>query len=315
MATIGLGLRACNSLQRMSLTSLNLSPSLFSRASSLDNLESLTLWEFKRSEAMISALAAYMSRTPKLEGLHVHFDEQDADLSTFVKAVNDNKTLKILTMIFNVVQENDSAIMFDLISNTRTINDLGITAKNLKEEDFYLAFEHFETNESIVKLQLSANDLLHIDYERIAESISKNRTVNDLHVIIEDENEGVGLEVDTDSADNMFEMCDNLDSLIVGDYERARSRGDELDLENIIKISRTLAGSQMTKESRLPRELLNIMLYEGFKHLNWFDNQLSVVVRALLDRRTLGIVAGDLLPLSRPFLYVRCRDALDKIAN
>ena len=264
---------------------------------------------------MVTALVAYLSRVPKLESLHLGFDEQDADLSTFIKVVVNKKTLKRLSIIHNVLQENDAALLCDLISNTRSINNLEITAENMKEEDLYLALKHFEKNASIVKLDISFNDLFYLDYELIAAFISKNRTVNHLHLFTKEDNEDDELEIDTDSVDEMFEMCDNLDNLIVGDYQRTRSRGDEQDLKNLIRFSRTLAGSKMTRDSRLPRELFDIILYEGFKHLNWFDNQLSVVIRALLNRRTIGIVASDLLPLSRPYLYVRCRDALEKIAN
>ena len=291
----------------------NLCQRLFSEASSLDNLSSLFLGALFRSEAMISALVAYLSRAQQLERLLISFVEQDADLSTSIKAIVDKKTVKTLSFNYNVVQENDSVILFDLISNTRSINDLKIRAVYLKEEDFSLALKHVEKNESIVRLHLSAHGLLHVDYERIATSISKSRTVNHLHLFV---NDGFGnIDVDMDSVDKMFEVCSNLDRLTVGKYQRTRSRGDEVDLKYLIRFSRTFAGSKMTRDSRLPRELFSIMLYEGFKHLNWFDGQLSTVIRALLDRRTIGIIAGDFLPLSRPYVYVRCRDALEKIAN
>ena len=265
---------------------------------------------------------AYLSRAKQLDSLCIDFVKREADLSSFVKAVIDNKNLKILSIYYHVIRETDYAILPDLISKTRSIHDLEITAMDQRMDDFYLALENLEKNESIVKLHISAILFTEIDYERITALIAKNRTVNfvrlswdvynDYHQIeLEDD---IELRDVKDSIDRTFEMCSNLDSLIVGFYERARYRGDELDLKNIIKISRTLAGSKISRYSRFPRELFNIILYEGFRHLNWFDDQLSVVIRALLNRRTIGIVCNYLLPLSRPYLYVRCRDALEKIA-
>ena len=288
---------------------------MLSTASSLDNLICLDIWEFVRSETVVSALSAYLSRANRLESLLIVFVDGEADIRRVTDAIIKNQSIRKLSFFYQAIRKPDITPLFDLLAQTHSINDLEIGVKDLDLESLYLGIDYFAYNKSVIRLKLNSTALRFaaaIDYERITASMSKNQVVSEVNMHVFKYGYGyVDFKVDAESVQRVFESCCNLDKLTI--KESVNSRSNERELQNLMRISRTFVGSQMTKDSRLPRELLNIILYEGFKHLNWFDGQLNVVVRALVDRRTLGIVRKDLLPLSRPYLYVCCQDALEKI--
>jgi hypothetical protein len=55
-----------------------------------------------------------------------------------------------------------------------------------------------------------------------------------------------------------------------------------------------------------------LAMYQGNE---WYDEQVYTVVNTLLDRRTVGMVYNDTLPLGRSYLFVRCRDASSKLRS
>ena len=264
----------------------------------------------------MSSLAAYISRATQLTQLWVSFEDLDADLSTLVESIINSESIQSLDFDAEIIKENDTALLFDLITKTRSINRLHIAPKSMAMDDIYRAFECLVKSESIVKfciLPSNTGEFI-LDYDRMARSITKSRTVNDFELNLElDDFEG--LEIDPVAVDKMFETCGKLDRLMIGEEERTRSREDTSKLQELMNLARTFASGKMTKKTPLPRELFNIILYQGFKHLNWTDGQLPVVVRALSDRRNLGQVQSGLLPLSCQYLYVRCRDALEKVKS
>ena len=288
--------------------------SLFLTASNLDNLNHLDFGLVPRTYLFVSSLTAYISRAKQLMKLWVSFEDEDADLSTLVESIINSKSIQFLDFDLYLIRENDTALLFDLITKARSVNQLYLMPAKLATDDIYRAFEHLGMSDSIVKFCIlpSNNGELILDYDRIAKCIAKSRTVNDVDLDLDDFND---LVVDAVAVDKMLATCGNLDKLTIGEQERTRSRQDNSQLQALMNLARTFASSKMTKKTPLPRELFNMILYQGFKHLNWADGQLSVVVRALSDRRTLSHVQNGLLPLSCPYLYVRCRDALGKVKS
>ena len=318
LTTIGKGLRTCNSLQELSFSSSQ--SDVFSKvllnASNLDYLTQLDMQQLKRSDLMVTSLSAFLSRTETLQTLYMSFGDGEADISTVIGALTSSKSIKRLKLGFDPKKENDSLLLFDLISKSRSINHVTLALNNLATDDLYRVFENLEKSDSIVKFGLSihlVDAAESIDYGRIASSISQCPTLNGVSLTLR--SDGASSNLDSNMVNKIFDTCSNLDALNIRGHSLVRESFDEEDLEDLIEMARTFAGSNMTKHTVLPRELFSIMLYEGFKHLNWFDGQLSTVIRALLDRRTLSHVQSDLLPLSRAYLYVRCRDALETIRS
>ena len=209
--------------------------------------------------------------------------------------------------------------MFDLISKSQHIHHLSVTVKELdselNSEDVHQSFQCLESKTSIVKFNLSA-DLSEIsiglvNYERIANCLSKNHVINEATLLLEYDDDETSLALAA-ATENVLSRCSNLDKVEINGHCQYRP-GNETDLKCLIRLARTFAAGMLTQESRLPRELFATILYEGFKDLGWHDDQLSVVIRALSNRRTAGSVRGDVLPLSRSYLYVRCRDALERL--
>ena len=274
----------------------------------------LDLEDIRRTQNVVSSLSAYIPRAKQLTKLGVTLDRPDADISTLVASIVNHKSIQSLDFCLDVLNENDKDLVFDLITKTRA-NQLHLILSTLSMNEYYHVFELLQKNVSIVKFELDMTptddgEILNLDCDQLAKSFTKSQTLNELRI---DAFHAFG--IDQAAMHKMFQTCCNLNKLKFKNYLQTRPRDDCPELKSLVRISRTFAGSSITPDSRLPRELLNIILYEGFKHLNWYDQQLYVVIRALLDRRTVGIVASNLLPLSRPYLYVRSRDALEKMAN
>ena len=288
---------------------------MFLKASNLDRLTELRIQQIERSDVSVSALSAYLSRANmSLQTLCMSFADGEADIDAVVKEIRNSKSIKCLNISFDSVKENDPSLLLDLISKSRSINHLVLELDSVTVGDVHRVFDHLERSDSIVKFDFNCHFVdtteSSIDYDRIASSISKSRTLNNVSLsLLRSETS-----MDSEMADEFFETCGNLDQIFVEKYYRFRYReDDEKDLHHLIEFARSFAGSKMTKNTVLPRELFSIVLYEGFKHLNWHDDQLSTVIRALLDLRTLDLIQGGPLPMSRPYLYVRCRDALERI--
>ena len=312
--TIGIGLRACNTLDSLGIHSpfSKQLPMLFQRASALDNLTKLSLEEILRTKSMVSSLAAFLSRASRLTRLDIGFYQEDADLSALFQSILKSTSIQKLSILCRFDQENDVDLMLDLISESRFINDLRISPMGISEDHFYLAFESLESSQSIVKFAFSPfeSDILEIDYERLAASVAENAVVNDLTLFNGEEE----YDPDADDALDVFKtICTHLEGITIKGCG-SRPKRDTDNLKQLTRLARTFSTSSLTQGSTFPRELIRIIVYEGFKDF-WNGDQLSIVVRALLDRRTLGLIYGDILSLSRSYLFVRCRDALERIRS
>ena len=319
-------MRVCESLKTLSINSLTgLHASLFLQPSCLDNLTRVDFEELARKDQIVSSLATFLPRAKQLKSFSVVFlnsrvsllNSPDADISAVIEAIVTSRSIQVLFLSFELTLENDLTLLLKLISQSKSINHFYFGADHLKDDELYLAFEYLERSDSIVKFHLRSDPSSFSsppDYKRIAECVRKCPTVNDVDFFRRDEDE----EYDQDASnalDTFYETCSNLDRIQIKDGGMNRPGRESKDWTQLFQIARTFAGAKLTKKTKVPRELFTLILNEGFKHLSWFDNQLSVVIRALLNRRTLGIIYGDVLPLSRPYLYVRCRDALEKIRS
>jgi hypothetical protein len=97
--------------------------------------------------------------------------------------------------------------------------------------------------------------------------------------------------------------------------ETKRPRDKQEDPRQLLRLARTILLSKPTMSTIIPRELYRVIVYEGFTDGTWYEDQLLIIVKALLNRRTLGLVYENSLSLSRSFLFVRCREALETVRS
>ena len=278
----------------------------FIRPSNLDNLCVLSIHDLQRNESNVGYIASFVSRAHHLKTLVLSFYSHDADISVMIGNIISNDSIQTLSLSLRV-RNKDITVLPDLISQSRSIHHLHLYIDNIRDDLFYDLLQKMESSCSIVKFHLICQPPTSLNYRRIAAGIQKCRVLNDLTLF----EKSVGEEQER-VVDSFFADCVNLERLQVKRWERVRESFQD-ELTSLIKISRTFCGARWLKESRVPTELLDLILVEGFKKIGWVDGQFGVVKKVLMDRRSLGLVYSDALPLSKSYLYVRCRDALDKI--
>ena len=85
-------------------------------------------------------------------------------------------------------------------------------------------------------------------------------------------------------------------------------------LSDLIKNTRALVGCKPKKKAVLPAEIILIILKYSIVELGAISSsRLNLIMKCLLDRRTVGLVYTEQFKLSVPILYTRCARALKRL--
>ena len=293
----------------------NLMP-LFGRPSCLDTLSTLRLeklHKLPKGGSMVNELSNYIERAAFLKHFAFGFNNRGASAERLIEAVAKSPSIEYLQVDLKESSEPEISMMLALIKETKQINVLKVTA-SLGD---YRVLEAVSRNESVVTFSYTDHwdqEAFELDYNMIVGVLPMNKTLNKVHLDYQSVNDHERT-VD-EILDAIHDDFPNYDEFTLNTFSYNRFEilnNIKQDLAPLIKVARVFAGSRMTKSSRLPPELFRLIITQGFEHEKWYDYQLEVVATALLDRRTLGLVYGDILRISEPYLYVRCREALVKV--
>ena len=283
--------------------------------SKLDNIERIECQIDNISD--ISALTAFVSRSQRMKQLDIHDIKQTLNTKLMFQAIGNSKSIRSLGVCLSDSRNSLSGLI-DLIRCTTQINDLCVFLNPTSIEDQYQLLSALSQNQSIVRASIrdksddddaSVDEIEQEELQRLAELLPKNRTISELFIDFS----FFAMNSDVQATvDSMAASTRNLDQISLNGRKYKRSETVQI-VRELIVIARTLVGSKSTKEWVIPRELFNVILFEGFKCEYWYDDQLKTVIRCLLDRRSLGLVYEGILSLSRSYLFVRCRDALEEI--
>ena len=96
----------------------------------------------------------------------------------------------------------------------------------------------------------------------------------------------------------------------------------DLDVRNLIFDARFFCGLRFMKarggerQRQIPIELIERILFLAhYDDKICYEDQLKVIIRCLLDRRTLGKIIHDEITPSKNFIYVRCRHIVESFNN
>ena len=95
----------------------------------------------------------------------------------------------------------------------------------------------------------------------------------------------------------------------------------EFDIRSLIFDTRLFCGLKPKRKSSVKRREIPVELIEKILLLAHFDDeicyehQVKVMIRCLLDRRTLGKIPLQEMKPSKNFMYVRCRNILESLLN
>ena len=304
-------------------------------ASALDNLSTITVCSNQVSQADIDALVLYVARAQKLTELDLRLSGKDNDSARLFDSLARTDQFRCLKLSLNDLTDADYRAIQNIVKTSR-INSFYFSTNFSDLSHMYATIDALSTSNSIVKCVLvdedntkknrrsniinfwedATVDLFDVplfDFSCIQRLFEKHRVLNDLEIV----GPAAGYSKKQAKIDEIKASCLNLERLDLNSRIQWPDRREEINvflktMYPYIEITRVLASGNPGPKRRLPRELLEIILI-SYIGQGWYRNQLVAIITALLDRRTLGLVYGDILPLSKSYLYVRCRDALLRI--
>ena len=294
---------------------------LIETPSHLDNLEQLHIRSLSVTVRCSQDLIAYLSRTTNLKAFHLDIDDRDGNLACLIEAVQRVDTIERLRVNIPNIAEDEFQVMLCLIRETRHLHDLSINLDNTDTSMIYQLFDALSLSKSIVKFSAIENasdkEPYELDLDHIKSAMAKNRVLDYLYA-------GFGRLSNSHSSLQRFmlsfyENSRNLRMVNFFPFESLRPKkvGEiEQSMTPLFILARTLAGFKSSTRQVIPLELWHEILFQCFREDGWYEDQLMVAIRALVNRRTIGLVQSDLfMRCTKPYLYVRCRDALEKLRS
>ena len=303
----------------------------FDQPSRLDQLTALTLNNLFYTDETVNILSTYLSRTKSLThlGLVISFpgyDESDDEsedkdpecvsIAPVISAISNSESIESLSLTLQKLDNLEHQALVHLIAQNQRVNDMNLEIVIQKQSQTHEILDSLMLSQSIVKFKFeNENPALAypLDLPTFERTFRANTILNDIDIstdVLSDDIPRV--------ARRIFDSIpgQNLERFVLEGCVNTRGFSYTEDFKDLIYLARTFCGSKLNKRTVFPPELFQVVLFAGFveeEEQIWYEDQLLCIIKSLLDRRTLGLVLGEVLPISQSYLFVRCRDALEKI--
>ena len=290
-----------------------------------DSIKDLRISNALQNETNLNILLSFLPQATALTRLFLQFRSglrKDIQFDDLIESIPALVPIQKLEFSLEDSRPSEVGALAKLIRNSKSIHALRLDIRT-RETDHFRIFEALAESKSIVDFKCVINGYGSASDDvssRLIACISKNRILNNVYISFDgpffdlQRSFGDDIEKTVSTNRNLDRMhVSNADSYQNFDVQSPRLKQGSEHSRSLVRIARTLALSKFTKKTVFPRELLHSILFEGFNGQEWFEDQLQTVIRCLLDRCTLGLVYSDILPVSKSYLYVRCRDALGQV--
>jgi hypothetical protein len=278
----------------------------------------------------LDALANYVSTSKslrkldlKLSGTEDYFAGRTSLFSVLSSDPNQLESVKLeLTFVQNILDGLAQMIRASKVLYSIEINE--IKGSDAAEQ----LLDAVSKSTSLIKCFLGTTNLFHSFFETAVKKLRVNTILKKLDYL----DPGMPLRNFTDRECVAFQILKTYKNMwaiqLMNRREGSYCRNDnyiDLDIYGLLFDVRLFCGTR-AKESKghksrvIPSEVLEkILFFAHYDNKILYEDQLRVIIRSLLDRRTLGKIvfkdkSPDLQP-SKNLLYVRCRNALEFVKN
>ena len=258
----------------------------------------------------------FVSGSQSLESLSLTFNHYLPDMNqlvSFIHAMNRPRSVKNLTLnITDPIPQNDRACLSQALSELRFVDRLGLSLVHNDGSDSEQILSSLRTvasNHLIATLQFTFrsrnNDRLLIPVDTLKDLIVSFDYFETVHFETAELSDSDLQELSTwYQQTNMSTQFEFNRCVLSSDDTPVLSASARFSLV----LLRTLAGAVRTNSTPIPLETILYIARRGLQHTRyWSDSDFSVISKALLDRRTLGVLRHPEGRVSKQSLLIYCK--------